>query len=119
MNSYSAEIWKDNYKGPNDNTIEDTWKRIAVGAAAAETKENRKQTEKDFYSILEDFKFIPGGRIMANLGIEGRESTTLMNCFTHNPMDIKYKDPDSIEGIYNMLKAQAHTLKSEGGKHEK
>ena len=52
---------------------------------------------------------------MANLGIDTRHSTTLMNCYVHHPKDIGYKDPDSIEGIYDMLKAQAHTLKSEGG----
>lgn len=37
------------------------------------------------------------------------------NCFVHNPADIDYKDPDSIEGIYTLLKSQALTLKSEGG----
>ena len=28
MNKYSQEIWNDNYRGPNDKTIEDTWKRF-------------------------------------------------------------------------------------------
>ncbi len=115
MNKYSKEIWNENYRGPGEETVENTWKRLATEAAKPEKKENRKTVSEEFYSILQDFKFIPGGRIMANIGVKGRESTTLMNCFVHNPVDINYRDPDSIEGIYTMLKAQAHTLKSEGG----
>lgn len=115
MNTYSEEIWKENYKAENENTIQDTWKRLAKEAAKIEKPEKRKQIFEQFYYILEDFKFIPGGRIMANLGINSRHATTLFNCYVHHPKDINYKDPDSIEGIYTMLKAQAHTLKSEGG----
>jgi len=115
MNKYSEEIWVDNYKGPGETTVEQTWKRLATECAKIETKEKKKEVAKEFYSILNDFKFIPGGRIMANLGIDTRHATTLMNCYVHHPKDIGYKDPDSITGIYDMLKAQAHTLKSEGG----
>jgi ribonucleoside-diphosphate reductase alpha chain len=115
MNKYSKEIWSDNYRGPGEETVEQTWKRLATEATKPEKKEGRKTVSEEFYSILEDFKFIPGGRIMANLGINSRQATTLMNCYVHHPKDINYTDPDSIEGIYTMLKAQAHTLKSEGG----
>lgn len=115
LNEFSKEIWEHNYKGPHDSSIEDTWNRLSNGCASIEPIENRQQIIDDFYFALENFKFVPGGRIIANLGIAGRESTTLMNCFVHNPKDINYTDPDSIEGIYTMLKAQAHTLKSEGG----
>jgi ribonucleotide reductase alpha subunit len=80
-----------------------------------EKEEIRRSVENDFYWLLEDFKGIAGGRITANLGVEGREGTTLMNCFVFNPGDVGYQDPDSINGIYDMLKAQALTLKSEGG----
>jgi ribonucleoside-diphosphate reductase alpha chain len=115
MNEFSKTIWEQNYKGPDDITVEDTWKRLAISAAEVENENIKKQIENEFYDILKDFKFVPGGRIMANLGVKGRESTTLMNCFVHFPKDINLKDPDSIEGIYTLLKAQAHTLKSEGG----
>ncbi len=115
MDKYSKEIWLQNYRGPGEETVEQTWKRLAIEAAKPEKKEKRKIVSEEFYSILKDYKFIPGGRIMANLGVDSRHATTLMNCFVHNPIDINYIDPDSIEGIYTMLKAQAHTLKSEGG----
>jgi len=115
MNKYSEEIWNDNYRGPGEDNVEQTWKRLATEGAKVENKEIRQSISDEFYSILSDFKFIPGGRIMANLGIDSRHATTLMNCYVHHPKDIKYEDPDSINGIYDMLKAQAHTLKSEGG----
>lgn len=55
-----------------------------------------------------------------NLSVENDESyiangIVVHNCFVHAPSDLKYTDPDSIAGIYDMLKAQAQTLKSEGG----
>lgn len=116
MYEFSNEIWKDNYRAFGENEVDDMWHRLARGAAAVEHPEKRQQIEDDFYSILKDFKFVPGGRIMANLGIEGREATTLYNCFVHVPGDLGLKDPDSITGIYTLLTAQAQTLKSEGGK---
>jgi len=115
MNKFSEEIWKDNYRAPGEENIEQTWKRLATECAKVEKKEVQQKISDEFYSILEDFKFIPGGRIMANLGVEGREATTLMNCFVHEVRDINLKDPDSLEGILSQFKAQALTLRSEGG----
>ena len=110
----SHEIWLSNYQYKDERTVADTWRRMAQGAVSVEKKSDKEEIEKHFFNILSDFKFVPGGRILANLGT-ARKSTTLMNCFVHAPKDIGYADPDSIEGIYEMLKAQAHTLKSEGG----
>lgn len=115
MHSFSIEVWNDNYRHYTEKTIEDTWKRIAEAAAKIETEETRQKINEEFYKILEDFKFVPGGRIMANIGIEGRDKTTLFNCFVHHPKDIKLEDPDSMHGIYTLLESQAETLKSEGG----
>jgi ribonucleoside-diphosphate reductase alpha chain len=114
MEDISLEIWENTYRGPDDNTINDTWERQAKACAAVEKEEIREKVYNDFMWLLEDFKGAAGGRITANLGVNGRTATTLFNCFVHGP-DIKYKDVDSINGIYDMLKAQAQTLKSEGG----
>ena len=38
MNKYSREIWNDNYRGPKEETIENTWKRLATKAAKPENK---------------------------------------------------------------------------------
>jgi len=113
MNDFQKEIWENNYKFDEDQTVQDTWQRVAKGAAAVE-KDKGKWTEK-FYSLLENFQFVPGGRIIANIAT-GRDSVTLMNCFAHNPHDLHMTNsPDSLTGIFELLKAQAQTLKSEGG----
>ena len=113
MNDFQKEIWKQNYKLPSENKIEDTWRRIAKAVASVE--KDKEYWEEQFYYLLEDFKFVPGGRINANIGVNGRKETTLFNCYVHNPKDIGFEDPDSIEGIFEMAKKQALTLKSEGG----
>jgi ribonucleoside-diphosphate reductase alpha chain len=114
LKDFSREVWIDNYKAPTENVIEDFWKRLADAGASIET--NKDEWSEKFYKAFEDFKLVAGGRICANLGVEERKGTTLFNCFTHNPIDIeRIKDPDSIEGIFELVKSQALTLKSEGG----
>ena len=49
-----------------------------------------------FYDILYDFKFMPGGRITANIGVEDRSGASLYNCFVYNASDFGIKDIDSI-----------------------
>lgn len=113
---FSKEIWNDNYNSPLDNNnVENTFIRLSKTASSIERKEIKNNIQEWFYENISTLKFIPGGRIMANLGVPNRKSTTLYNCFVHHPKDIGLQDSDSIEGIYTMLKAQAHTLKSEGG----
>jgi ribonucleoside-diphosphate reductase alpha chain len=111
-NDFSREIWDTTYRAPEEKTVEDTLKRVAKGLASAE--KDKKKWEDKFYNLLLDFKFVPGGRILANIGRDDT-SATLYNCFVSAVQDLKIKDPDSIEGIYEMLTRQALTLKSEGG----
>jgi len=111
----SIEVWEDNYKGPKDLIRKDTWDRIAQNCAEIEKEGIRDVIKTEFKKAVYNDRFVPAGRILANLGIDSRNATTLFNCFVHNPADINLKDCDSIDGIYDMLKAQAKTLKSEGG----
>lgn len=111
----SEEIWADNYKQHNENTRVDTWDRAAREAASLEKPEIKDSVINLFKEALYNDGFVPGGRILANLGNKTRKSTTMFNCYVHNPHDIKLLDCDSLDGIYDMLKAQAKTLKSEGG----
>lgn len=62
-----------------------------------------------------EFKFIPGGRILANVGVKGRPKATAYNCYVYNPHDFGVKDIDSIEGIFKTLAKSAKILASEGG----
>lgn len=109
---FSEEIWRTTYKDHKDTCVQDTWRRIAKHIASAETTEAKRiEWEEKFYSMLENFRVVPGGRISANAGTEWKK-TTFMNCYV-GPMP--EKDLDSIDGIYKVLVDQANTLKSEGG----
>ena len=109
-NSFSEETWFQKYKLENDHTVEDTWRRVAKDLASVE-KKGKAKWEKEFYSILEAFKFVPGGRITSNAG-SGLKGTTYINCFVDG---FTGNDQDSIEGIYRTITRQAQILKSEGG----
>jgi ribonucleoside-diphosphate reductase alpha chain len=104
----SETIWKENYQWQNE-TIQGTWRRQAKKLASLE--KNPEEWEEKIYSILENFQCMMGGRIQANIGTS-LSGTSLINCFISGK---EQYDNDSIEGIYDELKRQALTLKSEGG----
>jgi len=109
---FSEEIWRTTYKDHKDETLSDTFRRVAKNIASAEkTPEKQAEWEEKFYDMLSDFKTVAGGRIQANAGTEWKK-TTYMNCYVG---PLPEHDLDSIEGIYAVLKDQANTLKSEGG----
>ncbi len=84
------------------------WERVAREIASAETDpKKRREWEKRFYWLLEDFRFIPGGRIMFGAGQPRR--ATLLNCYV-----IPVKE-DSIEGIFEWCKEAARTYSLGGG----
>ena len=60
--------------------------------------------ENEFYGALEDFKFLPAGRITAGAGTARK--VTLFNCFVMGTI------PDSMGGIFDMLKEAALTMQA-------
>ncbi|NHQ74737.1 adenosylcobalamin-dependent ribonucleoside-diphosphate reductase [Roseovarius gahaiensis] len=88
-----------------DETVEDTWRRIA--RALAQVEAEPAKWEERFYSALEDFKYLPAGRITAGAGTA--RSVTLFNCFVMSTI------PDSMGGIFEMLKEAALTMQQGGG----
>jgi len=113
MPNISRQIWdmkyrlKDADKAPVDLTVEDTWARIAKALAEAEPEDIRAEQEQRFNRALEGFRYLPAGRITAGSGT-GR-SVTLFNCFVMGTI------PDSMEGIFDMLKEAALTMQQGGG----
>ncbi len=107
----AEQIWDMKYRlkeadgTPLDGTVEDTWRRIA--RALARTEADQTAWEDRFYRALEDFRFLPAGRITAGAGT-GR-SVTLFNCFVMGTI------PDSLSGIFQMLKEAALTMQQGGG----
>ena len=107
----SQQIWdmKYRFKKPGgevlDKTIEDTWRRVARALAQPET--DRTAWEDRFYEALEDFKFLPAGRIVAGAGTA--RNVTLFNCFVMGTV------PDDMTGIFEHLKEAALTMQQGGG----
>jgi ribonucleoside-diphosphate reductase alpha chain len=108
VDEFSKEIYEQTYKY-GDEDINGTQLRVAKDLASIE-KDTEHWTQ-EFLWALEDFKFVPGGRITSNAGT-GLKGTTYINCFVDGFMG---EDQDSMEGILDALRRQALILKSEGG----
>jgi len=89
----------------HDKSVEDTWLRIATALAGAE--QDPQAWIAPFYRALEDFRFLPAGRITSGAGT-GR-NITLFNCFVMGTI------PDSMSGIFDMIKEAALTMQQGGG----
>ncbi len=115
MNRFAApiaeQIWDMKYRfkeadgTPIDATVEDSWGRIAKDLAKVE--KDPEHWEEQFYAALEDFKYLPAGRITAGAGTA--RNVTLFNCFVMGTI------PDSMGGIFEMLKEAALTMQQGGG----
>ena len=85
----AEQIWdmkyrfKSSHGAPVDVTVEDTWRRIATDLSKVE--QTPEIWAENFYAALEDFKFLPAGRITAGAGTARK--VTLFNCFCygHDP----------------------------------
>ena len=111
VSAISQQVWdmKYRFKGSDgaalDKTIEDSWRRVATALAQPE-KEPAAWAER-FYRAMEDFKFLPAGRITAGAGT-GR-AVTLFNCFVMGAI------PDDMGGIFTHLREAALTMQQGGG----
>ena len=98
---------KDKEGNPIEQTPEEMWRRIAKGIASVEKKEVRKKWEDTFYNAMEDFKFVPGGRVLAGAGTG--YGVTFYNCF------VIPSPKDSRDGILDNLKAMIEIMARGGG----
>ncbi|MEE9190892.1 MAG: adenosylcobalamin-dependent ribonucleoside-diphosphate reductase [Candidatus Neomarinimicrobiota bacterium] len=104
-----ADVLTNKYLAPGELHLTDLWKRQAVAISSVEKNAKlRQRYEKQFNRILEDFKFVPGGRIMHGAG-RNDITTTLNNCYV---VAIK---KDSIKAIYDTIIREAMTYKYGGG----
>ena len=104
-----ADVLKNKYLAPWENHPMEIWYRQARALASVEkNKKLQKQWEKKFFTVLKDFKFVPGGRIMHGAGRDDI-TTTLNNCYV-----VAIKD-DQINDIYKTVVDEALTYKYGGG----
>ena len=107
----AEQIWdmkyrfKSSHGAPVDVTVEDTWRRIATDLSKVE--QTPEIWAENFYAALEDFKFLPAGRITAGAGTARK--VTLFNCFVMGTI------PDDMAGIFDMLREAALTMQQGGG----
>jgi ribonucleoside-diphosphate reductase alpha chain len=116
VGAISQQIWDMKYRlrapanggipgEPIDKTIEDTWFRVARAAAAAEREP--EPWVRRFYEAMEDFRFLPAGRVVAGAGTA--RDVTLFNCFVMGTI------PDDMGGIFAHLREAALTMQQGGG----
>ncbi|WP_081816452.1 adenosylcobalamin-dependent ribonucleoside-diphosphate reductase [Fodinicurvata fenggangensis] len=111
LSPFSQRIWEMKYRltsvdgSVKEETVADSWARVARALAAQEDEPSL--WEERFQAILEDFRFLPGGRILAGSGSE--RDVTLFNCFVMGTI------PDDLGGIFEHLREAALTLQQGGG----
>ncbi len=107
----SRQIWDMKYRlknaegQPVDKVVGDTWRRVAASLAEAES--DPQAWEQPFFDAMDDFKFLPAGRILSGAGSKRR--VTLFNCFVMGDV------PDDMAGIFEHLKEAALTMQQGGG----
>lgn len=112
QNAVSEKVWDQKYRYRIqdkiiDQTIEETWRRVATAVANAELPKNIERFSEEFYDILVGFRFLPSGRILAGAGT--KHAVSLFNCFVMPILE------DSLPGIFESLKEAALTLQQGGG----
>lgn len=114
LQGISKKVFEDRYaaKDEDGNLIErspkETWLRVAKHLAQAEQGEDKKSVVEDkFYKAMEDFKFIPGGRILSGAGVAGQR--TFYNCF------VIPSPADSRGGIMESVTTMAEIMARGGG----
>lgn len=104
IDEFQEKIWRDKYQYDNE-TFDEFCDRISNNIFPRSKKKREKLKE-----LLLDFQIMFGGRINSNIGID-EQGLTLFNCF----IEATVKNPDSLEGILDMVSKYAITLKTEGG----
>ena len=108
----AEQIWIEKYRfrpeaGSGDGSFAETAERVAKALAAAEQPDSRAKWERRFREAIQDFRFIPAGRVLAGAGTD--RAVTLFNCFVMGTI------PDSLDNIFDHLKQAALTMQQGGG----
>lgn len=92
---------------PLETTVEQMMDRVARGAASVEEPEDQAHWQEEFRNLLDDFKFLPGGRILAGCGTD--QNLTYFNCY------VLPSPKDSREGLFETLSQMAEIMSRGGG----
>lgn len=89
-----------------EKSPEEMWRRVAHAVAQIEPKQKRQVWEDKFFDAMQNFTFVPGGRILSGAGTGYK--VTFYNCF------VIPSPHDSRQGILKTL-AQMVEIMSRGG----
>src|SRR5688500_13042251 len=104
----AADVLRNKYLAPGEEGPLDLWERVARALSSVE--EDSDYWYEEFFGILFDFKFVPGGRVMHGTGrADARRRPTLSNCYVIPITE------DSLEGIYGCLAESAMVYRTGGG----
>ena len=104
----AADVLRNKYLAPGEEGPLDLWERVARALAGVE--DDSDYWYEEFFGILFDFKFVPGGRVMHGAGRDdARRKPTLSNCYVIPITE------DSLEGIYGCLTESAMVYRTGGG----
>ena len=116
---------RDQENKPTETKPEQMWRRVSDEIA------NTSDEAEKFYDLLKDFKFVPGGRILAGAGTESEK--TYYNCYVipmetkarrlnrQRPADFapypRFDDPgtDSREAIFDTVSTMVDIMSRGGG----
>ena len=98
---------KDRQGDPQEKTPDKMWRRVAQAVASVEKKNLQTVWQKEFFWVMKDFKYVPGGRILAGAGTDF--SVTFYNCF------VIPSPKDSRDGILDTLKQMIEIMAHGGG----
>jgi len=111
LQAASLDIWdkkyrlKDKHGNPQENTIAETFQRVANALAKIEKKDQKKWQEKFMWAMK--CGAYPAGRIISNAGAEKfKPATSTINCTVSETID------DSMTGILSAVHKAGLTLKS-------
>ena len=90
-----------------EHAPEEMWRRVAHAIAQSEHKKDRAVWEEKFYSAMQDFAFVPGGRILSGAGTGYK--VTFYNCF------VIPSPHDSRGGILKTLGQMVEIMSRGGG----
>jgi ribonucleoside-diphosphate reductase alpha chain len=102
----SRHLWDTRYRAAGEADIHASWHRVAQAIAAAEPRDAAVWAGR-FDGLMEQFRFLPGGRILAGAGTGQR--VTLFNCFVMGEI------ADDLPHIFDALKEGALTMQHGGG----
>ncbi len=99
---------KDDKGNPVEKTPNEMWRRVAKAVSDAEkTPKEKKDWEEKFFNAMENFKYVPGGRILAGAGTGSK--VTYYNCF------VIPSPHDSRGGILETLSQMVEIMARGGG----